>query len=143
MFTANRVMSGTWGEVWFEGDLVAEITAFQAKVSFNKSSIGIAGQMEEDAKITSTKGTGSVTMHKINSRMLQVVGNQIQGGRDRRYTIISKVQDPDAYGAERVRYTGVSFDDITYADWSHGQPMSITCPFTFVKAVPIDTVTPQ
>mgnify|MGYP002236849848 FL=1 len=41
----------------------------------------------------------------------------IKRGVDRRFTVISKLRDPDSYGAERVALYDVSFDDLTLADW--------------------------
>ena len=139
-FSTKRVMSGTWGQVWLNGELVSECTAFQAKLTFNKSPVPMCGQMGQDSKVTSTNGTGSLTMNKINSRMVLTIGNLIQQGIDVRFSVIAKLDDPDAFGAERFVYNEVSFDDLTVADWSAGQPGTVTAPFTFVSYAPIDTV---
>lgn len=66
---AKRVMSGTWGEVWLDGDKVAEAYGLQLKVSYNKEDVKMCGQMAVDSKVTSVKMTGSLKMHKVNSRM--------------------------------------------------------------------------
>ena len=68
-FTANRVISGTWGEIWLDGELAAEVYKCQAKASFTKDDIRICGQMAVDSKITGIKHTGSLGMHKVNTRM--------------------------------------------------------------------------
>ncbi|MDE6588951.1 MAG: phage tail tube protein, partial [Oscillospiraceae bacterium] len=47
---ANRVMSGTWGQVWVDGVLWAELSGFQAKFAYNKSAVNICGRMAEDSK---------------------------------------------------------------------------------------------
>lgn len=39
MDSAKRVISGTWGELWLDGEKVAEVTACQAKVALNKETI--------------------------------------------------------------------------------------------------------
>ena len=36
---------------------------------------------------------------------------------DERGTVITKLKDPDSWGAERVALYNVSFDDLTLADW--------------------------
>jgi Protein of unknown function (DUF2001). len=142
-YSAKRVMSGSWGQVFLDGELVTEATAFQAKFTFNKTDISIGGQMETDSKVTSIKGTGSITMNRINSRMLLLLGDKISDGRDVRFTIICKLADPDAGGSERMALTEVSFDDLTIADWTSGQPGTITAPFTFAKMKMLDTVVPS
>lgn len=138
--TGNRVMSGTWGEVWLDGDYVSESYGLQAKNSFTKEDVNICGQMATDSKITSTKGTGSLKLHKVNSRMVKVIGDKIKKGLDPRFTVISKLDDPDAYGAERVVLRNVSFDDLTLADWEVAKNGTVEAPFTFTDFEFLDSV---
>lgn len=131
MESARRVMSGTWGQIWLDGELVGECFGFQAKVALNKEDVPQCGVMWTDSKVKSMKGTGSLRSYKINSRMAKLVGEEMRQGKDPRFTIISKLADPDAYGAERVALKNVSFDDLTLADWEAGAFGKVECPFTF------------
>ena len=128
---ARRVVNGTWGTLYLEGEEVFEITSFGAKVEHNKEDIQMARNMMIDTKITSMKGTGSMTIKKMTSRMLRVIGDNVRNGIDNRFTLISEIDDPDTIGAERVIITGVSFDDMTLAEWSVGEVGSNEYPFTF------------
>ena len=128
---ARRVVNGTWGKVFLEGEEVFEVTAFSAKVEHNKEEIQMAGSMMTDSKILSMKGTGSLTIKKMTSRMLRLIGKKIATGQDPRFTLISDIDDPDAIGAERVIITGVSFDDMTLAEWTVREAGSNEYPFTF------------
>lgn len=128
---ARRVVNGTWGTLYLEGEEVFEITSFSAKVEHNKEDIQMARNMMIDTKITSMKGTGSMTIKKMTSRMLRVIGDNVRNGIDNRFTLISEIDDPDTIGAERVIITGVSFDDMTLAEWSVGEVGSNEYPFTF------------
>ena len=58
MDSAKRVISGTWGEVWLDGDKVSECYGLQAKVSFNKEDIALCGQMASDKKVTASSVRG-------------------------------------------------------------------------------------
>ncbi len=131
MDSAKRVISGTWGEVWLDNEYVSECYGMQARVAFNKEDIQMCGKMAVDTKITSTKGTGSLRMYKVNSRMAIKIGKAISNGQDLRFVVISKLADPDAYGAERVAVKNVSFDDLTLADWEVAQNGRVEAPFTF------------
>lgn len=142
MDKASRVMSGTWGEVWLEGDKISEAYGLQAKISYDKEDVPVCGQMGVDVKVTSYKGTGSVRLHKTTSRMALAIGEYIRNGQDIRFTIISKLKDPDAYGAERVALRNVSFDDLTLADWEAKTTGKVDCPFTFTDYEFLDTVAP-
>ena len=137
---ANRVMSGTWGEVWLNGDYVSECYGLQAKVSFNKEDVNLCRQMATDKKITSISCTGSLKLYKVNSRMAIVIGESIKKGKDVRFTIISKLEDPDAYGAERVVVRNVSFDDLTLADWEVAKNGTVEAPFTYTDYEFLDKV---
>lgn len=137
---AKRAISGTWGEVWLDQDKVGECYGAQAKINFKKEPIAICGQMGEDTKITGWNGTGSLRMHKVNSRMANKGLSLAMEGKEVRYTIISKLADPDSYGAERVVLKNVSFDDLTLADWEAGQVGKIECPFTFSDMEYLDKI---
>ncbi len=135
----NRVMSGTWGQVWVDGELWAELSAFQAKYSYTKESVSMCGEMVEDSKITSVKGTGSITILKVYTRNNDRADSIIKG-KDVRATIVGKLDDPDAYGAERVALYDVSFDDETIMDFTSGATGKVTMPFTFRRREWLDTV---
>lgn len=140
MDSAKRVISGTWGEVWLDGDKVSECYGLQAKVSFNKEDIALCGQMASDKKVTSIECTGSLRMHKVTSRMALAIGENIRNGKDVRFTIVSKLKDPDAYGAERVVLSNVSFDDLILADWEAKSVGKVECPFTFTDYEFLDEI---
>ena len=46
--SAKRVINGTYGEVWVDGEKIAECTACQAKVTKNKTTINLCGQFMSD-----------------------------------------------------------------------------------------------
>lgn len=143
MDAAKRVLSGTWGEVWLEGEKVSECYGLQAKISYNKEDIALCGQMGVDFKVKSFKGTGSLKMHKVSTRMGKLIGEKIRNGQDVRFTIISKLADPDAYGAERIVLKNAGFDDLTLADWEADNLGKIEAPFTFSDYEYLDSINPQ
>lgn len=138
--SAKRVISGTWGEVWLDNEYVAEAYSFNAKISYNKQPIPRCGMMANDQKVTGYSGTGSIGMHKVNSRMAAVIGEKIRNGHDVRFTIIGKLADPDAYGQERVRLQNVSFDDLTIMNWEADTPGKVETPFTFTDYDYLDSI---
>ena len=138
---ANRVMSGTWGQVWVASELWVEVSAFQAKFTYTKEDQQMAGQMAVDTKIVNAKGTGSITIKKVFSRTANH-SNQVLKGIDERMTIIGKLADPDAYGAERVAFYNVSLDEEAIMDWKAGGTTEITIPFTFTEREWLQEVQP-
>lgn len=140
---AKRICNGTFGELWLDGDYVGEAYKAQAKIEFNKETIKQCGTFFEDNKIVGCKGTGSVTMHKVNSRMAMKIAEMVKNKQDVRFTLISKLADPDSYGAERISLTGVQFDDLTLFDWEAGKPLETEAPFIFTDYEYLDQIAPR
>lgn len=136
---AKRVVSGTFGEVWLDGEKVAECKGAQAKLTKNKEKVYLCGQMISDHKVMSMDGTGSLTLYKVDSGMIRKQQG-IQDGVDSRFTVVSALKDPDSYGAERVALYNVSFDDLTLMDWQRAAVGEITAPFTFTRYELLDEI---
>lgn len=135
----TRVMSGTWGQVWVDGELWAELDGASAKYSYNKETVTMCGNMVDGHKITSVKGSGSISVKKVYTRNRDR-GDAILEGRDVRATIVMKLADPDAFGAERAALYDVSFDDETIMDFAAGRMGQTSYPFTFGRREWLDTV---
>lgn len=138
--SAKKVASGTWGKVWLDGELVSECYGCKVVLKTTKEKVPLCGQMIQDNKVTQLEGTGSVKLYKTGSRMARLIGNKLKSGQDVRFTLISNLDDPDAYGAERVAVTGVSFDDLTISDWEAGKLGQAECPFTFTDYSFLDLI---
>ncbi len=139
--SAKRVMSGSWGTLTVGADVWADISGFTAKDTYNKETIQMAGQMRQDKKIISIGGTGSMTLKKVYSRFADY-GKNIENGIDERLTLIAGLDDPDAFGAERVALYGVSLDEKTLMDFQVGQTKEITIPFSYAEVEFLDEVHP-
>lgn len=140
--SAKRTINGTFGELWLDGEKIAECTACQLRVSKNKETVNFCGQFMSDSKATNGSGTGSLTLYHVDSGMIQKQAD-LQSGIDRRFTVISKLRDPDSYGAERVAAYNVSFDDLTLADWQAATVGTVTAAFTFSRYELMDQIEVQ
>ena len=127
----KRICNGSFGEVWLDTDLVGECYKVQAKLEFSKEEIKQCGSFFTDTKVVGCTGKGSMTLYKVNSRMGIKISDMVKNTRDVRFSIMSVLADPDAYGAERIVISGVSFDDLTLFDWEAQKPGEVECPFTF------------
>lgn len=140
---AKRVINGKFGSVWLDSEAVGECYGLQAKVTLDKEEISMCGGRAKDFKVKGTKCTGSLKLHKVYSRMALKLGEAMREGRDVRFDIISKLADPDSYGAERIKLKGVSFDDLTLADWESDVVGKVECPFTFTDFEFLDKIEVQ
>ena len=103
----KRICNGTFGEIWLDGDYVGEVKKAQAKVEYNKEEIKQCGMFFTDSKVVGCKGTGSLTLFKVSSRMGQKLASMVKNKQDARFTVISKLADPDA-----VSYTHLTLPTI-------------------------------
>lgn len=140
---ANRVINGTFGEVWLDGDKVSECFGLEAKVEIDKEEISICGKLGTDTKMMGYKGTGSLKLHKVNSRMMIKLSDQVKAGVNPRLQILSVLKDPAAYGAERVLIKDACFDDLILANWEAKAKGEIECPFTFTDWELLDLIQPR
>ncbi|MBR5949128.1 MAG: phage tail tube protein [Clostridia bacterium] len=138
--TAKRVINGTWGTMWLEGQLVSEVYKLEAKDNYTRENVALCGSLRDGKKLTKLEGTGSIGLHKVNSRMQRLISDKVRAGYDPEFTIVSKLDDPDAYGAERVSITGVQFDNLDIANWEVGVLGKVECPFTFQDYEYLDTI---
>ena len=136
----RKIINGTHGTVFLDGEEVAEVKSFQAKLEFQKEEVKIAGKMATGTKYMGYSGKGSLALHKVNSRMIKAIGQQIKEGKEPRFTIIGKLADPDSDGVERIAINNVSFDDLTLFDFEVGAVGQVECPFTFTDMETIDLI---
>ena len=126
----RKVINGTHGSLWINDQEISEVKSFQVKAEFQKEEVKIAGQMATDTKYMGYSVKGSLSLHKVNSRMIRFISNSIKAGKEPRFTLIGKLADPDADGVERIVVKNVSFDDLTLMDWTVGEISSSEHPFT-------------
>ena len=131
LISAKRVISGSKGKLYLDGEYVAGVISLSAKVTANKEDVYLDNTTMIDQKVISLKGTGSVELEKISSFMQKQIGEAMREGRDVRFTIRSELNDPDAFGAERVEIRNVSFDEVDLINWTKGKKTTGTYPFTF------------
>lgn len=139
-YEARRVINGTYGECWLDGDYLAEVTGCNIKIDFNKQAVNQIQTFMEGNKIIGGKGTGTLKFNKVTSRMLQYLSDATKKGIFEPMTIISNIKDPEAFGAERVKVSGVLFDSLTLADWEVAKTGEESYSFTFTDFTLIDYI---
>lgn len=139
-YRPDDVINGTYGEVWVDNDYLAQVTGFEAKYKLTKSDVNQTRTLAKGSKITGIEGSGTLKMNKTSSYFLLRLLPDIRKGKTVSCTIISNLADPAARGNERVKLTGVTFDEVTIADWEAGKLGEESIPFTFEDAEIIDSI---
>lgn len=110
MKDASKVINGTYGTLWVDGEIWAEVDSFEAKVTINYEDVNMANSGATFRKATGWTGDGSLTLKKVYSRMQRKM-KDIKNGKYPRCTLIGKLADPDAFGSERVVINDVTFNE--------------------------------
>lgn len=109
---AKNCISGSHGWLWWDNELIAEISSFEATVKPDSETVTFAGDMWDDRKLLGLSGEFKITIKKVYSRAAKLA-EAYKRGEDPRSEIISKLDDPDALGHERIALHNCFFDDIT------------------------------
>ena len=129
--SANRVLSGSFAEVWVDGSRIAEASAIQLTVQLIRTDVQIG--MDVDSKITGWRGEGQLRLRQVFSRFFEVVENAAQG-RDVRVTITTALKDPDSMNGEEERYSvdNVALDSLPLVNYATGKVNEQVIPFRFL-----------
>lgn len=128
----NRVLSGTWAQIWYNGFLIGEMTKITTKVTVNREDVQVG--IDVDTKITGQKGEGTMSLAKAFTRF-EDVRAEISKGRDPRGVIIAKLKDPDATGGQTERYQigNVALSEFGF-EWEKGSVVKQDYPFSFTPS---------
>jgi hypothetical protein len=130
-YDSNNVINGTYGEVWCDSQYLAEVISLEAKMSLDKTEVNRIGTLSKGYKITGIEGKGTLKLNKVSSYFMVKLGDAIKAGKTPVSEIITKLSDPDAFGTEKIKLTGVVFDEVTLADWEAKKNGEESIPFTF------------
>lgn len=132
-------MSGTQGEVWINGKYMAQVNAFKAEIKLIKEEVNQVKRMGKQYKTTGWEGTGNVKMNHVSSFFMNLMADNVRNGRQTVCTIIAKLDDPDAVGAERIVIRDATFDKLTLMDWEAKKLTEDDYDFTFTDFDTLDT----
>ena len=113
----KQVFNGREGEMWLDGAKVAECKACHAEVIFEYKDITLAKKAMKERKLIGLDTDGNFTLYKMTSMMTKKLEPYIRNNQTPLVTIIMKVDDKDAIGAERVALYNCSLDHAILGDF--------------------------
>lgn len=136
---AKKVMYGSDGEVWLDGDYMAQVEALKATITYDKIEVKMVKHKGHGYKSTGWTGKGTLKMHHVDSYFVKKYAAAAKEGRQLPITIISKVSDKDAVGEERIALKNVLLDGFSLIDWEVGKLGEDSVNFTFDDYDILDT----
>ena len=137
-YEPEKVMNGTFGYVYFEGDEVIEIESFKAETSVSYGDIKQPGDLYIGKKMLELAGTGEFTINVIDHRVLRKVAERVNQGKTPKFYITAIMDDPDS---DEVPAYGFKNCTIENLPWMDIQPANVTkqsYTFAFTQAVNIN-----
>lgn len=113
----EQVINGSYGELWIDDEYIADVISFEAKIAIEYEDINRPRKLGKAKKMIGYDGTGSMKFYKVTSRGIKKISEKLKEGKQVSGNIISKLDDPDAIGAERVAIKNATFNDLTLANW--------------------------
>lgn len=120
---ASRVCSGTFGKIYRDGKWDNNVNECTAEVEVDMKPIVTCGSEWEDNKAGAKKGTGTIKGYKVTSEMIE------QGFKP--FELLAELDDPEAYGAERIRLKNCKATKISLVNFKAGDICEIETPFVF------------
>lgn len=142
MLDSSRVINGSYGQVFDEnGTWLTNIFKFSADVELNLQEIKRAGDRWTQHKLVSLKGSGSIEGYLVTSELIEKIG-RVGDTRGKMFTgeLIAKLEDPESYGAYRVRLKNVMFDKIPLIQFDVGEIVNQELSFVFAGYQFLDTI---
>lgn len=124
----QRVISGSKGQMWMNGKLIAEVKSIESKATINRDTILMAGSYDEDSKITSIGCEGSFVVNKVYSMESEFI-ESFKNGIDTRFQLYVTLDDPDAFGRESVQLDNCWLNEVTVAQFETGTVLEREFPF--------------
>lgn len=129
-FNHNKVIRGTFGKVWVDGERLSNVKTFEAKATIDYEDMDVNGDFGQKKRYMGYSIAGTMTLHKYDSFILAKYHAGVMNGELPEITVVSALDDPTGYGAERVALHDVKFDEITLSKFENRTVTEEEVPFT-------------
>lgn len=129
---ASRVCSGTYGRIFKDGNFYSQVSECTADCEIDMKEIVTVGSEWTGYKSGIKKGSGTLKGWKLTSET-------IQQGFDK-FELLSELDDPEAYGCERIRLKNCRFTKVNLINFKPGEVIEEEMPFVFTGYELVDPI---
>jgi len=112
---ANRVLTGSSGNVWVNGKLLAQVKGIELKVTGNFEEVNVCGDNATYNKFTGWTGEGTMTLQKVDSTAVDLVAEAYLSGVMPDIKIVTSLTDKATKQSERVAVSDVVLTEFMLA----------------------------
>ncbi|WMI80902.1 phage tail tube protein [Anaerotignum sp. MB30-C6] len=127
----NRILTGTTGNVWLDGQLLAQIKSIEAKISGNYEEADFVGDFATHHVYTGWTGEGTLVLHKIDSTALRLLADKFKTGVEPDLKIVTQLEDKNTKKSERVALSEIVFTEMMLAKFESKALIEEELPYKF------------
>lgn len=131
MSNANRVLTGSNGHVWLNNQLLAQVKSIEAKITGNFEEVTFVGDYATHNVYTGWAGEGTLTLQKVDSTALSLVGDSFKKGVLPDIKIVTELKDYVTGKAERVAISNVVISEFMLTKFEGKAIVEEEIPFKF------------
>lgn len=140
MINQNRILSGSNGNVWLNGKLLAQVKSIEAKITGNFEDVNFVGDYTTHHAYTGWSGEGTLTMQKIDSTILNLMKDAYRTGKLPEIKIITQLKDTSTGNSERVAIKNIVITELMLAKLENKAMVEESVPFKFTDYEVIETI---
>ncbi|CAM2951033.1 phage tail tube protein [Paenibacillus sediminis] len=142
---AKKVISGNYGFAYdVDGNWLTNVTKVEANIEIGMEEIKLAGTRWLGNKTTTLKGSGSLGGYMVTSEWIEKMAQVTDDMSSPFVTeLVVKLDDPESFGAYRVRLKNVTFDNIPVVNYEVGSIVENEFTFVFSGYEILDAIRPQ
>ncbi|MBV4447438.1 phage tail tube protein [Clostridium tyrobutyricum] len=129
---ASRIIHGRYGHVLIDGVEQTNLQECTADVEPDMKDVNLLGADWTDYKTGTLKGSGSMNGYKVTSDMIK------RGFK--KFEIITKLEDPEAYGYESIRLKNCRATKLSLVNFKAGDLVEQETPFNFAGYELLDPI---
>lgn len=131
MVNVNRILKGNSGNVWFNGQLLANVKKIEAKVKGEFEDINFCGDNATYSIYNGWSGEGTLTLQKIDSTVWEMVAEAYKSGVMPDIKIITSVKDNSTGQSERASISNIIFTEFSLVNFEAKKLLEEEFPFKF------------
>ncbi|MBM7607575.1 hypothetical protein JOD29_000819 [Lysinibacillus composti] len=137
---SNKQINGSFGTLWVNKEKWMDVESFEATVNLNFEDVNMSEDLATHKKLMGWSGEGSIVVKKVYSRGAALMADAAKTGVVPDIELIGKLEDPDAYGAERVAISEVTFNSFTLLKFEQKTLQQEELPFNFADYEFLDQI---
>ena len=133
-YNGANVINGNHGRLWWEGELIADIESYEAKLTIEREDV--ITEKDKDSNLMVLVGEGTIKFKKLYTRGKKKFLEAYKKGLDPRSELFSQLKSPNAVGkqTESVVLRNVWLNELPLATFEKGVKIEEEISFGFTPS---------